>query len=233
MIGNVVRRMGPEPRSLAAAGWLAVWSALVTFWLLFKPWPYPLVVTLVALTPWAAIWLTRRDAELSLFEARDRPGSGNLSLAWFLPSLGLSLSSFDQHFMDFGGLLVMAGVLGAALWTALLVVDTHGRGWMAMAFAALIAFVWGWGVVTTVDLLVSRNDFTVVEGVVENAIWPSRSSPSLDVSATVNGRREAFDSLNVTRGVYALHPVGTSICIEIHKGLLGSRHAYAVTCPLV
>lgn len=233
MIGHSIRRVGPKRRSLVAAGWLAAWSVLVTVWLMFKPWPYPLVVTLAALTPWTAIWLARRDLGLSLFEAHDRPGSGNLTMVLFAPSFALGTTSLDQHFIDFGGLLAASVVLGAALWTALLVVDTHGRGWMAMAFAALIAFVWGWGVVTTVDLLVSRNDFTVVEGVVENAIWPSRSSPSLDVSATVNGRREAFDSLNVTRGVYVLHPVGTSICIEIHKGLLGSRHAYAVTCPLV
>ncbi|KSB91385.1 hypothetical protein AS593_10955 [Caulobacter vibrioides] len=233
MIGNVVHRMGPAPRSLAAAGWLATWSVLVGLWLMFRPWPYPLVMTLAALTPWSAVWLAWRDPELSLFEARDRPGSGNLTLVLLAPSLALGATSLDQHFMDFGGLLAAAGVLGAVFWTAVVIADTHGRSWGAMAVAAIIAFAWGWGVVTTVDLLASRNDFTIVEGVVEDAIWPSRGSPSLNVSATVNGRRETFDDLNVTRAVYGLHPVGTSICIEIHKGLLGSRHAYAVTCPLV
>ncbi|MBI1683981.1 hypothetical protein [Caulobacter hibisci] len=233
MIGGVVHRIGPSDRSIVAAGWLAVWSMAVAFWLLFKPWPYPVVMILAALTPWATIWLVRRDPELSLFESQRQPGSGNLALAWGLPSLALAIPSFHQHFVDYGGLLVVAIGLGAVLWTAMVVADTHGRNRTAMAFAAVVAFAWGWGVVTAIDLALTRNNFTVVKGVVEDADWPRRGGPSLYVGATVDGRRETFDNLNVTQAIYGLHPIGAPICVEIHKGLLGSRHVYAVTCPLV
>lgn len=234
MIGGVVYRIGPTDRSIVAAGWLAVWSVAVAFWLMFKPWPYPVVTTLAALTPWAAIRMVRRDPELSLFEAQNNPGSGNLTLSWAMPSIALSIPSFQQHFVDVGGLLAVAAGLGALLWTTMLLVDTHGRNLMAMTFAAVIAFAWGWGVISTVDVLVGRGDFKVVEGLVEDADAPTRRyGPSLYVSAMINGRRETFDDLPVSRGVYALHPIGSSVCVEIHKGLLGSRHVYAVTCPLV
>jgi len=233
MIGGVVYRIGPSDRSLVAAGWLAVWSVAVAFWLMFKPWPYPVVMTLAALTPWAAIWLVRRDPELSLFEAKGMPGAENLTLAWSMPALALCVPSFRQHFMDYGGLLAVAAGLGAVLWISMIIADTHGRNLTTKAFAAVIAFAWGWGVVSAVDLAVTRNDFTVVKGVVEDAYWPSRGGPSLYVSATVDGRRDIFDELSVTADIYGLHPIGAPICVEIHKGLLGSRHAYAVTCPLV
>ncbi|MDG2529113.1 hypothetical protein [Caulobacter endophyticus] len=59
----------------------------------------------------------------------------------------------------------------------------------------------------------------------------ARDEPTFDVTATVAGRRRTFEGLVVSEAIYASHPSGGPICLEVHRGLLGARYVYAVACP--
>lgn len=231
MIGNAARRIGPEPRSPVAAGLLTAWSVVAAGWLLFKPWPYLLVVLLVALTPWMAVWLIRRDPDLSLMSPHPGQGQQGLFLVWSLPAFALVVASVRHHFMDYGALLAIGAALGALLFAALVVAETDGRTVCATLFAAAFAGAWGWGVVALTDVWRARDNFTVSKGVVQRAEWHRRGGHQLTISAMVDGRPAVFDGLSVTEPFYALHPVGAPVCVEIHKGLAGARHVYASACP--
>ncbi len=212
---------------------LAVASVGVTMWALFAPRPYALVIGLCALAPWVAVILIRLRPELSLLGGERKAGAEELAMAWAAPATALFVRSLDHDFLNPAALMVASILPGAALWTAMWLADRRRQSRTTMICSALVAGLWGWGVLAYADVALNRGRFEIATGQITNMALSSREQGLMDVVAVIDGRQRSFDDMPVSGAVYASHHMGGTVCLEIHTGLLGVRHAYARACPLL
>lgn len=211
--------------------WLAVASVAIAGWTLLAPRPYALTVLLSAMTPWAAVILVRLRPELSLFGGERRSGAEELAMTLAASAAALFFRSLDHRFLNPAALVAASALPGAVLWAAMMAADRRRESRGTMICAALVAWLWGWGLLAYADVALNRTHFEIITGRITNMVLSASGSGEMNVVAVVDGRERTFEALPVSDAVYASHYMTGPICLEIHTGLLGVRHVYATACP--
>jgi hypothetical protein len=227
-------RIGTLNRGRQWARALNVAAATACAWGLFRPLPYvPCVLCLSAL-PWLAVIIVARSPALfriDQYKNDPRPTVGGL---WAFPGFILMLRSVvdGAYTFDWPRALLVAGVIGVALWTAAMKADPSiwARGWVSAIALLIVALPYGLGVGLEANTLLDRSQgIGYTPSVVEKHIYQGKRT-EYRLTLTPWGPQTTQKSIGVPREVYNSVSPGDTMCLALRKGALGIRWYIVGSC---
>jgi hypothetical protein len=228
MLGDEVWRTGPSDGARNLARGLSAFGVVLTLWTVFKPWPYPVVITLNILAPWLGVFAVWRWG-LSLADQESWTDRPEIAALWLLPCFMLAMRARDHHIVD-GGVFWAMLALAAPLWIALLLVDAGARRWWAALLLILPCLAWAWGALSYLDVGLDRSKPTLVAARVVESRSLRRSTPTMTVRPLSPVEPGNFRFIQVSERAFVLYPPGSTTCLEVHEGFFGWRYLYVVDC---
>jgi hypothetical protein len=192
-------------------------------WAYIYPHPYELVIFVLALLPWVAVWIMARSPGLYTLNAPRGSGRPDLTVLVISPGFLLTLRAImDVQILDWQRLLLWAMVAAAALMGGVLWAVPAARekpSTAALTLALILAY--GYGVCALGDAVLDRSDgasyTTTVDG--KHVTSGRNKRPMLRLAPW--GPRAAEDNVAVPWDLYYRTNVGDKICVQLHPGALG------------
>jgi hypothetical protein len=218
-------------------GWLNLASTVsfvvgmgVSAWLWLWPTPYLLAVLACAIAPVAALaWIWRWRGLVGIEGPEKRIG-GDVTYLFIGPPLAIALRAMtDYHLLDVGPSLLAAAMVALLFAGLILFIESTTRNLLFGSFFLVTALAYVWGLLVIANGALEWKPPVVVRGVVTAADGPADDDPTLTISAPLLDR--PVKHIDVTAIRFTASPVGSAICLDIHRGLLGWRHAYVIDCP--
>jgi hypothetical protein len=208
-------------RTLARnATWINL--GLVT-WAFFYPHPYELLIIVLALLPWAAIWIMARSPGLYTLNAPRDSGRPDLTVLLISPGFLLTLRALiDVQILDWHRLLACAVLVAMALAAAVVWAVPSVReklGAALLTLALLIAY--GYGACALVNAILDHSSGSIhATAVYGKHVSGGRSrTPTLRLAPW--GPRTTAEDVTVSWDVYRATSVGDKVCVRLRPGALG------------
>jgi hypothetical protein len=202
----------------------AIWTNVgLIAWAYIYPHPYELVIFVLAVLPWVAVWIMARSPGLYTLNAPRGSGRPDLTILVISPGFLLMLRAImDVQILDWQRLLLWAAVAAAALMGAVLWATPSARekpGTAALTLALILAY--GYGVCALGDAVLDRSDgSTYTTRVYGKHITSGRNKrPMMQLGPW--GPRAAADEVTVSSDVYRSTTVGDTVCVHLHPGAIG------------
>jgi hypothetical protein len=202
----------------------AVWANVgLIAWAYIYPHPYELVICVLALLPWIAVWIMARSPGLYTLNAPRGSGRPDLTVLVISPGFLLMLRAImDVQILDWQPLLLRSAVaaaalMGGVLWAVPAVREKPGTG--ALTLALILAY--GYGVCALGDAVLDRSDgSTYTTRVYGKHITSGRNkTPMMQLGPW--GPRAAADEVTVSSDLYRSTSVGDTVCVRLHPGAIG------------
>ena len=208
-------------------------NTALCFWAFVYPRPYALVIAILVLAPWAAIWAISRAPTLYGFNAGARGAQPDLTPVLIAPGLCLSLRAFlDVHIVHFA-LLMPWMIAVAALTVACLVwvLPAARAKPAAILFVALLFAAYGYGASALADALLDHSATTTFPTRVErkHVSGGRNKSPELTLAPWGPGRESG--DVTVSWDLYRSTRVGDTVCVGVRSGALGVPWYRVSQCP--
>jgi hypothetical protein len=214
---STVRRIKQSCRVLT---WVAIG---ISVWAWFYPQPYRLVVALLLVLPWIAIYLTSRYEGLVVINEKRRETRAGVGAVFLFPGLILALRAVeDMHPLGWQRSLLYAALVTAVLVFAAYVADTtlrKKRAAVALIFSLSLAY--GYGAAMETNAILDRSPSTVFAAKVRRKYVSRGKHTYYHLVTAPWGTHQREDNLSVSRDFYQAHEVGDPVCISMRSGALG------------
>lgn len=203
---------------------IAIWANVgLIAWAYIYPHPYELVIFVLAILPWVAVWIMARSPGLYTLNAPRGSGRPDLTVLVISPGFLLMLRAImDVQILDWQRLLLWAAVAAAALMGGVLWAVPAAREkprTAALTLALILAY--GYGVCALGDAVLDRSDgSTYTTRVYGKHVTSGRNKrPMMQLGPW--GPRAAADQVTVSWDLYRSTNVGDTVCVRLHPGAIG------------
>jgi hypothetical protein len=203
---------------------IAAWAtAGLIGWGFIYPHPYELVLFVLAVSPWIAVWIMSRSPGVYSLNAPRGSGRPDLTILLISPGFVLALRALqDVRILDWppllvGAVLVATALMGSVLWAVPSAREKPGIA--ALTLALVLAY--GYGVCALGDAVFdSSSGSTYTTTVHGKHVTAGRNRrPTLRLGPW--GPRAAEEEVTVTWDVYRGTSVGDTVCVRLHPGAFG------------
>jgi hypothetical protein len=202
----------------------AIWvNAGLLIWAFLYPHPYELVIFVLAVLPWVALWIMRRSPGLYAFNPQRGSGRPDLTILLISPGFLLTLrATQDVHILDWPRLLVAAVLVALTLMGSLLWVVPAAREKFGTAVLALVLFLaYGYGVCTLGNAMLDRSSGATYPATVRGKYVTSGRGKTPTMRLEPWGPRAAEQDVAVPWDVYRNTTVGEKVCVLLRPGAFG------------
>jgi hypothetical protein len=212
----------------------ATWAnAALIAWAIVYPHPYELVILVLALLPWVAVWIMARSPGLYTINAPRGSGRPDLTILIISPGFLLMLRALqDVQILDWqrlllGAALVSMTLMGSVIWAVPSVRDKRGT----VLLTLVLVMAYGYGVVALGDSVLDHSTGssypTTVYG--KHVTSGRNRTPTLRLGPW--GPRAAQEDVTVPWDLYRRTSVGQTICVLLRPGAFGVAWYQVAECP--
>lgn len=202
----------------------ALWANVgLIAWAYIYPHPYELVIFVLAILPWVAVWIMAQSPGLYTLNAPRGSGRPDLTVLVISPGFLLMLRAImDVQILDWQRLLLWAAVAAAALMGGVLWAVPAARaktGTAALTLALILAY--GYGVCALGDAVLDRSDGSTYTAKVYGKHVTSGRNKRPMMQLGPWGPRAAAGEVTVSWDLYRSTNVGDTVCVRLHPGAIG------------
>ena len=214
---------------------IATWAnSVLVVWAFAYPHPYALVIVVVALLPWVAVWIMARSPGIYTINAPRGSGRPDLTIMIIAPGLLLMLRAMqDVQILDWqrllpGAVLVSMILMGSVLWAV--PPAREKRGMVLLTLLFLMAY--GYGAVALADSMLDRSTGASYPTTVYGKYVTSGRNRTPKLQLEPWGPRAARDDVRVPWDLYRSTSVGETVCVVLHPGAFAVRWYRIAKCQL-
>ncbi len=213
------KRALAQARRVAGIFMFAGFAAFV--WGFTYPRPYSLVIAVLALMPWLAIFITARSHGMFRLNDEKNVAHPNVAMVFIMPGFALAIRAMDFHLLEWKPALALSVAAGAALWMAAAAADPRLRRKPAIPLITfLFCMAYGYGLSTEANALLDRSSATVYRTVVLRKRVSTGRSTHYRLTLAAWGQQQTSSELSVPRSFYYSVLTGGPVCVMARPGAL-------------
>jgi len=215
-------------------------SGFVTFvtialgaWAWIYPQPYRLVISLLALLPWAAMAIVARSGGLFKIDTKRNDPHPSVGIAFMMPGFVLVLRVLsDMNALKWTSALYLTMALGTLLGVAAVMADRSLKNNVGMAILVLLlSSAYGYGAGMEANALLDRSAASIFTSRIIGKSVSSGKHTSYDLNLNPWGPKEDAGKVSVSRRFYEGVRVDDPVCIVLRNGALHVPWYTVHRCP--
>jgi hypothetical protein len=205
-------------RSLARIA-IAANTGLI-LWAFVYPHPYELILFVLAVLPWVAVWIMARSPGLYTFNAPRGSGRPDLTLLLISPGFVLMVRALhDVQILDWQRLLPWAVLVALILMGSVMWAIPAARQKLGMvALTLVLVLAYGFGVTSLGNALLDRTSGSIYPATVYGKYVTSGRSRTPTMRLGPWGPRTSAADVTVPWDVYRSTNIGEKVCVLSHPG---------------
>jgi hypothetical protein len=192
-------------------------------WAFIYPHPYELIILVLAVLPWVAVWIMARSPGLYSFNAPRGSGRPDLSVLLISPGFVLMVLALrNVQILDWQRLLPLAALvaltlMGSVIWAIPAVRDKLGMA----ALTLVLVLAYGFGVTSLGNALLDGTAGSIYPVTVYGKYVTSGRSRTPTMRLGPWGPRAAVEDATVPWDVYRSTNIGEKVCVRSYPGAFG------------
>jgi hypothetical protein len=195
----------------------------VSLWAWFYPQPYRLVIALLLVLPWSALYIASRYHGFVVINEKRRNQAGGVGMVFLFPGLVLALRAVeDMNALNWQRPLLFAVAISGLMVFAAGLADTVLRKQrVALVLMFSLSLAYGYGAAMETNAMLDRWPATVFATKVRRKYVSSGKHTNYHLEVAPWGPHDREDNLTVSRAFYDAQQVGEPVCIALRSGALG------------
>jgi hypothetical protein len=217
-------------RSLARIA-IGVNTGLI-LWAFIYPHPYELIIFVLAVLPWIAVWIMARSPGLYTFNAPRGSGRPDLTILLISPGFILTVRALsDVQILDWQRLLPWAVLvalilMGSVMWAIPAIRDKLGM----VVLTLILVLAYGFGVTSLGNALLDGTRGSIYPTAIYGKYVTSGRSRTPMMRLGPWGPRTSVEDVRVPWDVYRSTNIGEKVCVLSHPGAFGVPWYRIATC---
>jgi len=222
------RRLGLTTRLVQVASYL---SYGIYLWVMVYPHPYRWAIGAAALMPLLATGLVLSSRGMVVWSNEKATARPNVVGVIWGATGALALRAFlDLDLLDWPSLVAVSFAIGIAVaWMLAPKQETAGRTLLSVLVIAVLPAAYVYGAAAQLNVMFDSSPGEVFRLGVHDHHESTGRNPTYELSVGPWGGRPA-GTLSITRDLYRQVPVGSTVCVYRHAGLLKIRWFYVDHC---
>jgi hypothetical protein len=227
----VAARRGSAAALRRTVSWLDLVGFALGLWALFWPHPHLLLVAVLIIAPFVAMWIAwTSNGAISLNE---RKGSKRPQLfgLMFMPWIGLGLVALRAYdVIDWRVPIFVAIAIGGLLTYIAMRIEADFHNPVFVVLLPVFASFWGWGLAVEANGMFDRKPQREISTPVLRKSVSHGKGTSYYLNVGRTQVPEIAGDISVDRSLYRATELGQPFCISLYGGSLGWRWYRAHAC---